>query len=888
MLNVKPQKIFVSIDDSVPYVLDLINTVLTSRIILVIEENAGIISSPVSLKVLMRELSKANRVVIIQTRDRKAKKFGEIVGFVVVQETSEITEDLWKDSEQGVDAFKNIYAERKQALHKRRNEVGNVTRLSDNLSTGGFESSLDLHEENMESPDANEVVDIPIVESRLQTGFFSKSSKIKPQEKIVNEEPHPVESKAQEQLVKNIPSKPIPQPQPKPEVKKEPIAEKKELISETPKSELAKPEPVQNIVEVEAPKVKRMSFEELYRQTKERNSLNKKVEPVAEIKQEPKLAPIVEFVPPPPVYKRYVPKLIRTSGLVIAPGGDLRGFEEIAPEIVKDELTIQAEINKKHNASVIRNEVPVSKTENTNVQKIDREGHDQIQQRPVYNTRESQPQKIIRKNQKSIFSNFKPSKEKIAEMQNILKSSTTALGGLLQNSIQKVKSLKNSTAPKPRSRFQQTRQQIPRDPLKRNDGYKQPESRLVNRKLIKNGIRSVIIFLVVFGGVSYLFLKYGTKAEVTFALTPIVISATKNITLKTSLEADAGADSKVLGTQDSLQVETLSYSLDQGMSIDTTATIDQGKESTGSLTVYNKTDKDISLPAGTKFKIVIAKKELNFLLVGNVTIPKRIIKTIRTDNGFADVRVVAEKKGADYNVPSELLGEQNRFSVSGYETSVIEAISYLGFSGGTTKIVKVVSQDDHKNLKTTLEAKLHEQIQAFLQTTYSTDYDIVSKDVKFDILKEEYNGQVDQVADKVDLYMKVEGKILGVKKKMIEQTINSFYEATKQEKLAGKSGKYLMPVNEKWDHKYSIVSADDNQVVVKLDIDGKLIPPVDVESLKSKLIGLKYSESENIFAQYTDITEKSLNISPNIVPESLRYFPQNVDAINIVFEKLDL
>jgi hypothetical protein len=127
-----------------------------------------------------------------------------------------------------------------------------------------------------------------------------------------------------------------------------------------------------------------------------------------------------------------------------------------------------------------------------------------------------------------------------------------------------------------------------------------------------------------------------------------------------------------------------------------TGKMDKGTKATGTMTVYNCTDNDVAVPAGTIF----SNGSFSFSSNEAVSVPYSDFKSDGTcrKNRSATVGVTATKAGADSNLSG------NREYSSNFRNTVTGTGSAM--TGGTTNLVTVVSQSDIDNAADKMKGRL--------------------------------------------------------------------------------------------------------------------------------------------------------------------------------------
>ena len=145
------------------------------------------------------------------------------------------------------------------------------------------------------------------------------------------------------------------------------------------------------------------------------------------------------------------------------------------------------------------------------------------------------------------------------------------------------------------------------------------------------------------------------------------------------------------------------YTIEKEMSKDvaTTGTKEVGEKAKGTITLTNETGTDQPLAATTRF---VSSGGLVFRSTAVVTVPKAYLDPGGNKiNGTTSVSVVADASGEKYNI-----GPSN-FSIPGLAAAIQNKVygrSGAAMSGGSTRLIKIVSEADAKKAETELMAEL--------------------------------------------------------------------------------------------------------------------------------------------------------------------------------------
>jgi hypothetical protein len=189
-------------------------------------------------------------------------------------------------------------------------------------------------------------------------------------------------------------------------------------------------------------------------------------------------------------------------------------------------------------------------------------------------------------------------------------------------------------------------------------------------------------FLWIAGGIFAILLLLGanfyfTSAKVTLFAKGTQVNAGFKFTADPSIQT-SNIDSATLAASQPTIKKTLKGN------VAATGTKDNGTKAKGTMTVFNRTNNDQKLIAGTRFQAPDGKI---FRSQSDITVPKAFLQNFSPVAGQTNVEVVADQNGDGYNlgpvkysIPA--LGSDQIFGQGGQ------------MSGGTTKTSKVITQGD--------------------------------------------------------------------------------------------------------------------------------------------------------------------------------------------------
>jgi len=352
-------------------------------------------------------------------------------------------------------------------------------------------------------------------------------------------------------------------------------------------------------------------------------------------------------------------------------------------------------------------------------------------------------------------------------------------------------------------------------------------------------------------------LKVLPKASVLVKTDSTAISANIDVTLNpnaTSVREDAGVvPAKSQQTQKTYTQQASA-----------TGQKNNGQKASGTITLINCNDPDVTLPAGTGF----SAKGLTFVSTNSVTIPGSNFKSGGEckNDGRASVNVTAQNAGAQYNLGSA------DYSIANGPSNV--SASGDSMSGGTDDIKKIVQQSDIDGAKAKLESQDSSAIKQQLQNqltnmglypiavTMSTSTPNVSTNVK-----------AGDEADSVTVTETISYTMLGATqadlKKLVKNAVADKIDESKQSITDYGLGKATFTTTN---------AASGNVAMAVTAVAG---PDLKIAELKKQVAGKKTGDATKIIKSNPGVTDVTVDYSPFWVTS----IPGNVGKITITIDE---
>lgn len=347
--------------------------------------------------------------------------------------------------------------------------------------------------------------------------------------------------------------------------------------------------------------------------------------------------------------------------------------------------------------------------------------------------------------------------------------------------------------------------------------------------LIIAGVFTAVIFLV------FLFWIFFVKADVTLNIKTKKFASDINISLS------------------SLSGKQISISEQGEMTADATGKKKTGDKATGEVVIFNKnTDSEKTFNKGT----IIANGDIKFVLDEDVTVASASMKNESGSEtkifGKSTVKVTAEKFGNEYNV------EDNKdWSVADYSQSSFSAHNDRAFSGGTTKEVQVVSEDDQSKLLSKLEKSLEVKAKnEIVQKINSENEDILGTFTSKQVSEKKFSADPDEEAKKVTLSLKVKFSTYSYQKSSAKKALDKLLVGKIPDGLFLNQNSIVLKVK-------NVKQKENGDYDLTFDYEANAIPKIDPKDIANK-IKLKPVGSLDNWLKTDEIINYSVKISPSL------------------------
>jgi len=274
-----------------------------------------------------------------------------------------------------------------------------------------------------------------------------------------------------------------------------------------------------------------------------------------------------------------------------------------------------------------------------------------------------------------------------------------------------------------------------------------------------------------------------------------------------------------------------------------------GEKAKGKVTIFNRTAEAKTFEAGT---VLIGPGELKFSLDEEVRVASKTPDLVSGVDrwGESEGSITAEEFGAEYNLAANSI-----FSVADLSSNDVLAKNKEPLSGGTSRQIRVVSQEDKSNLKTELLDELTARVKKELKNE-SSQGEILEESLSLEVIDENYSADVDDEEDSLSLNLKVKAEVVELSQEKLASLAKTILEkkATEDFVLNIDSIKIKLEVNQ----------AEDQIISGVLNLKGKAYPRVDEDEIAKKVAAKSKRKAKQLIRSYPRIYRYQIVQTPSI------------------------
>lgn len=384
---------------------------------------------------------------------------------------------------------------------------------------------------------------------------------------------------------------------------------------------------------------------------------------------------------------------------------------------------------------------------------------------------------------------------------------------------------------------------------------------LAHRKMILLGFASGLLGLV---AVFAVFALFFSKVMVLITPEESLLQKSVRITLDPTVSA-SNFDQALL--QASLANRTIT-----GQDVLATTGIGLiGEKAKGKVMIYNKTEEEAKLSAGT----LLSKDGIEFLLDQETTVPAAVEKDggDGVNYGKTEAAITAKDIGADAN-----FNKETKLRVAEYFDDAFTATALDTFAGGSSREVRVVAQADQDTLRKQLEQKLIADASKELESESKDGTYLVPTGLT-KLLKTEFSAEVGTETESLTLNLTVEVEVV----KYLASDLKQLGLALLEKELP--AGFVLLDEDPSLLSDKAEPASGSSRINLNADLSAKAVAQLDTVALQGQILGKDWLEAEELLVNHGDIKSASVQFKPAFLSGILRQLPTDPNRVVVQLTK---
>ncbi|MFH1970917.1 MAG: hypothetical protein ABIJ05_00835, partial [Patescibacteria group bacterium] len=312
------------------------------------------------------------------------------------------------------------------------------------------------------------------------------------------------------------------------------------------------------------------------------------------------------------------------------------------------------------------------------------------------------------------------------------------------------------------------------------------------------------------------------KAVVTIYVSPKKLEDKIELTLDTS-----GGSSNI--SEGILSGKVIEVNEEGEKTKSTTGTKTIGERAKGTVKIQNGTSNSIRLSEGA---ILLSSGDLQFTLDSSASVSAAISPSLP---GETNVDVTAGSIGADYN-----LAKDEVFKVSNYPKSDVDAIVLSDFSGGSSRQISAVSEDNQKDLLEELKNELLESAKVNIKNKLGEELYFIEDSLIATDLSRVFSNKVGDEALNLKLDLSINSKGVAVNEKDFFDFINSSLNDQIPSGYVLRSDQVKV--------RFDLKDVDEKNYFFDIFVEVNLLPQIEIDEIREKIKG----KSKNVVEKYLE------------------------------------
>lgn len=381
---------------------------------------------------------------------------------------------------------------------------------------------------------------------------------------------------------------------------------------------------------------------------------------------------------------------------------------------------------------------------------------------------------------------------------------------------------------------------------------KKPEQKNFNGQNKKTFLIGGVVFFL-FLVVGFLLWWFLPKAVLTIYVSP------KKLKEKITFSVNTGGSTNL--SEKVISGKAIEVFKEGEKSKSTTGKKTVGEKARGTVKIQNGTSSPIKLSQGT---VIVSGGDLEFALDNSASVSAAVSPSLP---GEVNVDVTASVIGAEHN-----LMKDDVFKVSNYLKSEVDAVALADFSGGSSREISAVSQEDQDELINDLEKELSENAKDEFENKISENEYFIQESIASTMSSKVFSNKVGDEASNLKLSLGI-----NVKGVVVDKT--TFFDFIKQSLKEQVPSGYVLR-DDQASFGFNSKDIDDNNYSFEVSVEVNLLPQVEFDEILEKIKGKSESVVERFLVTVPGFTRAEIKFIPKL-PGKLRTIPHVIKNISI-------
>jgi hypothetical protein len=364
----------------------------------------------------------------------------------------------------------------------------------------------------------------------------------------------------------------------------------------------------------------------------------------------------------------------------------------------------------------------------------------------------------------------------------------------------------------------------------------------------KSRLGRVLFFLIVFAFIIALFIYVFPEVEVT------IVPKTETVQKDFEVTVKAGATTEE-AVNNVFPAELITEEERMEKVFKTTGEKNIGEKAKGEVVFFNQTG--LTQPLTTENKLV-TDKGIVFYVEKNIDVPKAEVSAEgNIVYGSATVNIVAGEAGEEGNIePGRLTIIDLPFS----KQNKIYGEVKTRLAGGTSKMIKVVSEDDLKKAEEEMKTEIVPKLKDKITSRLGEEYTLNDKLMEYNLVSVEKTVELEEEIEEFKMAVTFNAKALVWREDLVRQMVKD-----KIEKESGAGKKLIETSKDIFEIEVTDFNLAENTAKLKIHTENQISMPIDTEKIKDEIKGLTEFEARRLLLSKDNIKDVRFKFNYSIM-----------------------